>query len=202
MQKKNLQVGLTGGIGSGKTTVSKFFATLNIPIYYADDTAKWLMQNDDNLINAIKSAFGEDIYTDGCVLNRQKLAEIVFNDVKALRRLESLVHPAVFRHSQEWAAQHPDAPYLIREAALTFESGSYKLLDKVITVFAPKEVRIQRVLQRDNTTKEAIEARMDKQWQDEQKMELADFVIYNDGKQLIIPQVLQIHKKLLAFTSS
>ncbi|MGB0929953.1 MAG: dephospho-CoA kinase [Chitinophagales bacterium] len=197
MQKKPLQVGLTGGIGSGKTTITKFFATLGVPVYYADDAAKWLMQNDETLIKAIRSAFGNEIYTNEQKLDRQKLATIVFNDVKALRQLESLVHPAVFRHSQEWSAKHPDAPYLIREAALTFESGSYKLLDKVITVFAPKKVRIQRVLQRDNSTKEAIEARMDKQWKDERKMELADFVIYNDGKQLLIPQVLEINTKIL-----
>lgn len=196
-KKKPLQVGLTGGIGSGKTTVSKFFATLGVPIYYADDAAKWLMQNDKALVNAIRSAFGNDIYTDEQQLDRQKLADIVFNDIKALRRLESLVHPAVFRHSQEWSEKHDTADYLIREAALTFESGSYKLLDKVITVFAPREVRIQRVLQRDNSTKEAIEARMDKQWSDERKIELADFVIYNNGKQLIIPQIMKIHTNLI-----
>ncbi len=192
-----LQVGLTGGIGSGKTTVSRFFDTLGIPIYYADNAAKWLMQNDSILVSAIKTAFGEDIYNHDQVLDRQKLASIVFNDLKALRRLESLVHPAVFRHGQEWAAQYPEVPYIIREAALTFESGSYKMLDKVITVFAPKEIRIQRVLQRDNTNKEAIEARMDKQWKDERKIELADFVIVNDGTQFLIPQVLKIHKQLL-----
>ena len=198
-EHKPLQIGLTGGIGSGKTTISKFFAFLGIPVYYADDSAKWLMQNDVSLMDSIKKEFGEDIYTPQG-LNRQKLAGIVFNDVAALRKLESLVHPAVFRHSQEWAEIHKTAPYLLREAALTFESGSYKMLDKVITVFAPKEVRIQRVLKRDNATREAIEARMDKQWRDEKKMELADFVIFNDGKQLLIPQVLEIHKTLLANT--
>ncbi|MGB1240954.1 MAG: dephospho-CoA kinase [Chitinophagales bacterium] len=191
-----LQVGITGGIGSGKTTISKFFATLGVPIYYADDSAKWLMQNDSPLIEAIKKEFGQDIYSNEQTLNRQQLANIVFNDTKALRKLESLVHPAVFRHTQTWAAQHPKAPYLLREAALTFESGSYKILDKVITVFAPKEVRIQRVLKRDNTNREAIEARMDKQWADEKKVKLADFVIVNDGEKMLIPQVLQIHRTL------
>ncbi|MFK7904614.1 MAG: dephospho-CoA kinase [Chitinophagales bacterium] len=193
---KQLQVGITGGIGSGKTTISKFFATLGVPVYYADDSAKWLMQNDLPLIEAIQKEFGQDIYSNENTLNRQQLASIVFNDTEALRTLESLVHPAVFRHTQTWAAQHPNAPYLLREAALTFESGSYKMLDKVITVFAPKEVRIQRVLKRDSTNRGAIEARMDKQWADEKKVELADFVIVNDGEKLLIPQVLQIHRTL------
>ncbi|MEZ4888096.1 MAG: dephospho-CoA kinase [Chitinophagales bacterium] len=193
-----LQVGLTGGIGSGKTMVSKFFALLGIPIYYADDAAKWLMQNDTTLIEAIKTTFGEHLYTKDQQLDRKLLANIVFNDVEALRTLESLVHPAVFQHTQEWATKHNSAPYLIREAALTFESGSYKILDKVITVYAPKDVRIQRVLQRDNTTIEAIEARMDKQMPDEKKMEMADFVVFNDGKTLLIPQILHIHKEILS----
>jgi len=193
-----LKIGLTGGIGSGKTTVSRLFKSMGIPIYYADDAAKWLMQNDQTLINAIKKAFGATIYDNNNNLNRQSLANIVFNDKKALKHLESLVHPAVHQHGENWVAKQNHAPYVIKEAALTFESGSYKHLDKVITVFAPKKLRLQRVMQRDNVNASQVEARMQKQLPDHEKVSRADFVIYNDGTHLLIPQVQAIHHKLLA----
>lgn len=199
--KRPLKIGLTGGIGSGKTTVAKIFNTLNIPIYYADDSAKWLMQHDEKVIQAIKQLFGEEVYTSNQELNRPYLANIVFKDKTALKQLESIVHPAVFKHSEQWLQNQPDGtPYVIREAALTFESGSYKFQDKVITVYAPEQIRIERVKERDNTTVEQIKARMNKQMPDAEKVKLADFVIYNDGQQLLIPQVLKIHRLILKQT--
>lgn len=194
-----LKIGITGGIGSGKSTVCRIFKTLGIPIYDADDTAKWLMQQDRKLVQNIQQLFGEDIYTENGQLNKAKLAQIVFNDKQALKQLEALVHPAVYEHAENWFREQAEqqAPYALKEAALIFESNSWKQLDKVITVFAPKQLRIQRILQRDETTVTQIEARMNKQMPEEEKVKRADFVIYNDEKQLLIPQVMAIHEELL-----
>lgn len=195
-----LSVGITGGIGSGKTTVCKIFETLHIPVYYADDAAKWLMENDTRLITALKQQFGEDIYTEHGKLNRPLLAGLVFNNPDFLKKLESLVHPAVKKHGQQWQAKQ-NAPYTLKEAALLYEAGTYKELDKTIVVFAPLQTRIDRVIQRDHTTKEAVMARINKQMPDEDKMKMADFVIYNNGSQLLIPQVLTIHQTLLQLSN-
>lgn len=194
------RIGITGGIGSGKTTACKIFATLGIPVYYADDRAKWLMQHDDQLIDALKSAFGEKVYTSEDVLDRAYLAEIVFNDQEQLNTLNALVHPAVKQDGIRWDKEHQTAPYTLREAALLYESGIYKLLDQVITVTAPEALRIQRVAQRDGLSTEQIKARIDKQWPEEKKVELADFVIYNDGQQSLIHQVYRIHQQLISST--
>ncbi|OWY23437.1 dephospho-CoA kinase [Sphingobacteriales bacterium UPWRP_1] len=191
-----LTVGITGGIGSGKTTVCKIFATMGVPVYYADDAAKWLMENDQHLVAQIKEAFGSDAYLPDGRLNRQLLANVVFNNAGSLRRLESMVHPAVQAHAEQWIQQQT-APYILKEAALLFESGSYKQLHKIIVVYAPREVRLQRVQQRDNTTAEAVIARMNKQMPDEEKVKMADFIVYNNGAELLIPQVMRIHQQLL-----
>jgi dephospho-CoA kinase len=196
MTSSPLQIGLTGGIGSGKTTVSLLFKSLGIPIYYADDAAKWLMQHDKNLISAIKAHFGTTIYDQDNTLNRQALANIVFNDATALKQLESLVHPAVQQHGLDWVSQQQDVPYTLKEAALIFETGSYQHLDKVITVFAPESLRIARVQARDRASINAIKARIDNQLPDTKKCQLADYIIYNDNKQLLIPQVVRIHEEL------
>ncbi len=191
-----MQIGITGGIGSGKSTVCKIFEVLGIPVYYADDRAKWLMNNDANLIEGVKSVFGDEAYQAG-TLNRPFIASIVFNDKSKLAKLNALVHPAVFQDGIAWNEANADAPYTLKEAAILFESGSYLTVNKVITVFAPKEIRIQRVLTRDDTTREAIEARMDKQMPEKEKIERSDFVIYNDDKHSLIEQVLNIHKILM-----
>lgn len=191
-----LQVGITGGIGSGKTTVCKIFETLGIPIYYADDRAKALMIENQTIVSGLKNLFGKEVYTADGALNRPYLANIVFNDKSKLEQLNAIVHPAVFLDGYNWHQAQKDVPYTIKEAALLFEAGSYKAMDKLITVFAPKDVRLERVIKRDKTTKEAIEARMDKQWSDEKKVELADFVIHNYDEHLLIPQVLKIHREL------
>lgn len=188
------KIGITGGIGSGKSTICKVFEVLSVPVYYADIRAKALMEEDPELVQQISDLFGYGMYEEG-KLQRQKLAEIVFKDPQKLNQLNSLVHPAVFRDNEKWMAAHADANYVIKEAALIFESGSYKNLDAVITVFAPEVLRIQRVLKRDDTTESAIKDRISKQMPEEEKISKSDFVIYNDEKQLVLPQVLEIHRK-------
>lgn len=198
-----LKVGITGGIGSGKSTVAKIFATLGVPVYYADDAGKRLMQENPDLRSAIRLAFGEEAYNEENVLNRAYLAQIVFSEATQLRRLEALVHPAVLADSECWltAQKNAGAAYVLKEAALLFESGSYQQLDKIIVVHAPEALRISRVIERDNSQEEAVRARMAKQWPDEEKLKLADFVIYNDGRQMLIPQVLSLHTQLIQLSN-
>ncbi|MFK7949128.1 MAG: dephospho-CoA kinase [Saprospiraceae bacterium] len=192
-----LKVGITGGIGSGKTTICKIFETLDIPIYYADNRAKWLMVNDVELVKGIKELFGKQAYLENGLLNREYIGSIVFSDKVMLEKLNQLVHPAVRLDGENWFQSHVDKPYALKEAALHFESGGYKLMDKMITVFAPKAMRINRVMQRDSTTAEAVKARIDKQLPDSEKVRLADFVIYNDGTESLIKQVVDVHQALV-----
>lgn len=173
-------VGITGGIGSGKSTVCRWFENHSVPVYYADDWAKWLMENDVTLIDNIKQAFGEDIYQNK-QLNRPKLASIVFQDATKLNILNSLVHPAVFSHFEAWKEQYKSFVYVLKEAALMYESKSYLQTDKMIMVYAPVSVRIARVCKRDNTTPEAVLSRMEKQLSDDEKMHKAHYIVYNDG---------------------
>ncbi len=191
-----LRVGITGGIGSGKTTVCHIFEVLGVPVYYADDRAKHLMQHNDSLVSALKEAFGEEIYKEG-ILDRPLLASKVFNDKDRLAKLNSLVHPAVAHDALKWQQANLHAPYTLKEAALLFEAGSYKALDKTIVVTAPLEIRVKRVMARDNATEEQVLARIANQWPEEEKVKLADFVITNDGMAALIPQVLHVHRQLL-----
>ena len=192
-----LKIGLTGNIGSGKTTVSKVFEVLGVPVFYADDAAKSVMVSDAELIAGIKSAFGDAAYFDDGTLNRKHIAGIVFNDAGQLARLNALVHPATFRAFDEWIKNiGTNVPYVLKEAALLFESDSYKLCDYSITIQAPFETRIKRVMQRDGLTREEIESRESKQFSEEKKSALADYIIVNDDVQLVIPQVLELHNKI------
>lgn len=191
-----LLIGLTGGIGSGKSTVAKVFETLGIPVYYADDAAKRLMNTNPSLKQEIVRHFGTESYKDG-ILNRAYIASIVFGNKEKLNQLNSLVHPATIEDSQQWVNQQT-APYIIREAALLFESGASKGLDYVIGVSAPLPLRIQRVMQRDGLSKGEIEQRISRQMDEEEKMRLCDFVINNDEQTLIITQILELDKKLRA----
>ena len=170
-------IGLTGGIGSGKTTIATYFQSKGIPIYIADDEARKIMQSDD-VIQAIKNTFGESIFENG-ILVRQKLAEIVFNDPAKLKELNAIVHPAVKEHYKTWLAEKKDFPYIIYEAAILFESGSYQNFDFIISVVAPLETRIARVIKRDSASREHILKRMEAQWTDEQRISKSDFVIEN-----------------------
>jgi dephospho-CoA kinase len=189
-----LRIGITGGIGSGKTTVARVFGVLGIPVYYADDAAKRIMNEDEGLKKEIIKNFGDLSYNEG-KLNREYLASIVFHDKKKLSILNSLVHPATIRNSIAWM-KCQTAPYAIREAALIFESGVQDQLDFIIGISAPVELRIQRAMQRDNLTRQQVQDRMDRQINETIKMRLCDYVIVNDEKKPVIAQVLKLHEKL------
>lgn len=192
-----LKIGITGGIGSGKSTVCALFASLGTPIYDADAAAKWLMQNDPYMRQQLIARFGTETYDDNGNLNRPRLAQIVFGDAQKLHLLESIVHPAVLLHAQIWLDQYQHLPYTIKEAALLFESGSYQQLDKIVLVYAPLELRIARTMKRDAATREMVLARIEKQMPDEEKLKRADYIIYNDEQHELLPQVLQLHKMFL-----
>jgi dephospho-CoA kinase len=190
-----LKVGLTGGIGSGKSTVAKIFEVLGIPVYYADDAAKQIMNTDKQLKAALIKNFGEKTY-QGEQLNRTYLASVVFADKQKLELLNSLIHPVTIRDANRWILEQT-SPYIIKEAALLFESGANKYLDLVIGVYAPAELRIQRAMQRDNTTREEVLQRMSRQMDEDAKMKLCNFIITNDEQQLVTPQVLKLHERFL-----
>ena len=189
-----LRVGLTGGIGSGKSTVAKIFEVLGIPVYYADAAAKRLMNEDDELKKNIIAHFGRESYEND-QLNRSYISSLVFNNKEKLELLNSLTHPATIRDANKWM-QRQTSPYTIKEAALIFESGSAEHLDHVIGVYTPAPLRIQRIMQRDNTTREEVLQRMSRQIDEDIKMRLCDSIIINDEQQLLIPQVLKLHEKL------
>ena len=190
-----LRIGLTGGIGSGKSTVARIFEVLGIPVYDADSASKKLMIENNELKNQIKNSFGKEAYTDG-ELNRRYLAEQVFSDSQKMALLNSFVHPATIKDAEQWMKKQ-NAPYLIKEAALIFESGSQKQLDYVIGVKSPLALRLQRTIQRDNVNTEQVKARMEMQMDEAIKMRLCDYVIINDEQQMILPQVLELHEKFL-----
>ncbi|RYF80730.1 MAG: dephospho-CoA kinase [Chitinophagaceae bacterium] len=191
-----LKIGLTGGIGSGKTTAAKVFELLSVPVYFADDASKRLYKTDKSLIQKLKAHFGEDIYNED-ELNRSKLASVVFNDPAKLELLNSLVHPPTIRDAQEWM-QAQTTPYIIKEAALLFESGSAEGLDYIVGVYAPKHIRIKRVMDRDQSSREEVLSRMNRQINEELKMKLCDYIIDNGEQELVIPQVLMLHQKFLS----
>ncbi len=190
-----LKIGLTGGIGSGKTTVAKIFEILGIPVYYSDDAAKRIMQEDQSLRAELLMAFGERTFENG-ILNRAYLAEIVFGNPEQLAVLNKLVHPRTIKDSDNWMEKQTTS-YAIKEAALIFETDVWRNLDVVIGVSAPYDFRLKRAMQRDQISKETIESRMGKQMNEEEKMKRCDFIIYNDERLLLIPQVIDIHKKLM-----
>jgi len=191
-----LKIGITGGIGSGKTTVCKIFEKFGIPVYYADDRAKKLMVENPEIVEKIKSIFGKRAYHKSGSLYRQHIARIAFSKPEKLKQLNAVVHPAVAKDSMDWIKAQKNVPYTLKEAALLVEVGSYKLLDKLIVVTAPQTVRIQRVMNRDKTDRKAVEARISKQMPEEEKLKFADFEIKNDGSESLIKQVWEIHEKL------
>ena len=196
-----LKIGLTGNIGSGKTTVAKVFELLGIPVFYADDEAKKVMVTDTILIDALKQTFGPASYFEDGSLNRKHIAAIVFNNEAELKKLNALVHPATFRAFDNWIANIHTAPYVIKEAALLFESDSYKMCDRSLLVSAPLENRIARVIQRDHISRAEVESREARQFTEEKKKQLANDVIVNDDHQLVIPQVLALHQQYLALAA-
>ncbi|SIS93072.1 dephospho-CoA kinase [Belliella pelovolcani] len=191
-------MGITGGIGSGKSTVAQIFSILGIPVYHADDRAKWLMTNDTGLKTKILEVFGEKSYSDKGELNRTFLASEVFGNIEKTQLINSLVHPVVKADFEAWALDQKSA-YVLKEAALLFETGSAEELDFVITVSSPLRVRINRILLRDpHRNEEQINAIIDQQLPDEEKIKRSDFVVKNVDNKLLIPQVLGIHQKILA----
>lgn len=190
-----MKIGLTGGIGSGKSTVAKIFETLGIPVYYSDIEAKKLMNENEELIKQIIWHFGPASYLNN-QLNRKYLSSIIFGNDQKRALLNSLVHPLTIEDAAQWMLQQT-TPYAIKEAALIFESDVWKHLDKVIGVSAPYELRLQRAMKRDNISKEAVEAMMSKQMNEEEKIKRCDFIINNNEKELLIPQVIALHELLL-----
>lgn len=190
-----IRIGLTGGIGSGKTTVAKIFEVLGIPVYYSDNATRQLMNEDPELRKNIEANFGKGSYVEN-VLNRSYIASIVFNDSAKLDILNSLTHPATILHARQWMQQQR-SPYVIKEAALIFESGSAADLDYVVGVYAPLPLRIKRVMERDHVSSDEVIKRMKRQINEDIKMKLCDFVITNDEVELVTPQVITLHEKFL-----
>jgi dephospho-CoA kinase len=187
-------IGLTGGIGSGKTTIAKHFASLGIPVYIADDEAKKLMDNSE-IIAKLQAVFGEEII-ENKKIDRKALAQIVFQNPKKLKILNSIIHPAVKKHFTDWLSTYKNHPIIIKEAAILFESGSYKDCDSIITVTSPLEERVNRVMKRDNASRESILDRINYQWTDEQRISKSDYVIINISVNEALKQAEEILKKL------
>jgi dephospho-CoA kinase len=194
-----LKIGLTGGIGSGKTTVAQVFALLGVPVYYADDASKRLYHTDPELKAALEAAFGNDLYDAG-ILNRTRLSERVFGDPAKMELLNSIVHPPTIRDAVQWMSVQK-SPYIIKEAALLFESGSVRDLDYVIGVSAPNALRLKRSMSRDGANRDAILARMARQIDEKIKMQLCDFIINNNEQEPVIPQVLALHEQLMELSA-
>ena len=193
-----IKVGITGGIGSGKSTVCKIFEILDIPIYYADNRAKKLMVENEALIKDVKELLGDQSYHEDKSLNRKFVASKVFKDPMLLKKLNELVHPRVWEDAEQWYnVQAVDTPYILNEAALLFETGSFKKFDKIILVTAPEKVRIARVMKRDGATQNEVENRINKQLKDHIKIPLSDFLIINDNNLSLVEQVLRIHNELI-----
>lgn len=194
-----LKIGITGGIGSGKTTVAKVFEVLGIPVYYADEAAKEIMHKNELLKQRLIFYFGQATYVDGN-LNRKHLSSIVFADKEKLELLNSLVHPVTIADAEQWFKRQ-QSPYVLKEAALLFESGAAEGLDYVIGVTAPAPIRIKRVMDRDGVTADEVKKRMLNQIEETIKIRLCDFIIHNDEQQMILPQVLKLHEELLRRTT-
>lgn len=193
-----IKAGITGGIGSGKSLACQIFRILEIPVFEADLEAKRLMDRDPEVRTRLIELAGSEIYMASGMLDRPRLAELIFNNSKLLQQVNGLVHPAVRQAFSDWAEQQA-APYVLMEAAILFESGSYRSLDFSILMTAPEELRIQRVMKRDGTDREQVISRIRNQWPEEKKIELADFIITNDESTFLTMQVLDVHKKILEY---
>lgn len=192
-----LKIGVTGGIGSGKSTVCKVFLALGIPVFEADQIAKSLMNTDQEIYGKLVNLFGATAYLPDHTVNRKYLAGIVFNNPSLLAQLNAIVHPVVRKTFFDWCDKQK-SPYIIHEAAILFESGFYKMMDKTITVITNENERVQRVMKRDGITLEMVNERIRNQWSDEERIKLADFIIRNNDDELIIPQIIEIDKKIRA----
>lgn len=189
-----VKIGITGGIGSGKSIVCEIFKLLGIPVFQADFVAGKLINSDAVIRNELISQYGNDIYIDRKV-NREKLADIIFNNDAELEKVNKIIHPAVRIEFMNWV-KNQEAEYVIHEAAILFESGFYKMMDSTILVTAPEEMRIERVIKRNGLTRENVISRIAKQWPDSEKRKFATFELINDNKSLLIPQIIEIDKKI------
>ncbi len=189
------RVGITGGIGSGKSLVCSIIEKFGIPVYYADNEARRLMNTDQELRRAIKDTFGAEAYKEG-TLDRKWMATRVFGDPELLEKLNRLVHPVVSSDFETWSSRWRDVPYLVEEAAILFESGAYLHMNRSVLIYAPVSLRIKRVMERDRVSRAEAEMRMVHQMEDQKKMELADRLIFNDEKRLLLPQIVALHEEL------
>lgn len=194
------KLGITGGIGSGKTSVCRVFDVLRIPVFSADSEASEIMEKEDAIKSHLNSITGKDLYTGGS-LDRMALADIIFNDNALLERVNSLVHPVVFDHFRKWA-NIQESKYVIMEAAILFESGADEYVDRIATVVAPVDQRVERVIKRNKLSREQVMERIQNQMDDETRMKLSDYIIYNSENDMIIPAILKIHDEILTFINS
>ena len=191
-----ITIGITGGIGSGKSTACKIFKLLGTPVFEADSVAKRLYETNQEVKTELISLFGKNIYQTNEKIDRKKLASIIFNNDELLARVNRLLHPFVWKEFEKWLKKNDQSPYVIHEAAILFESGFYKKMNFTILVSAPEMHQISRVMERDGITEEMVRERMAKQWPEENKQQLADYILQNDNKKLIIPDIIQIDKNL------
>ena len=193
-----LKIGITGGIGSGKSTVCRVFSALGIPVFDADRIAKDHLNTNEDIYEKLVNVFGAAVYLSDHTIDRKYLAGIVFNNPSLLAKLNEIVHPVVRETFFNWCEKQ-ESPYIIHEAAILFESGFYKMMDKTIAVVTSENERIQRVMKRDDLTLELVKERIRNQWTDEERIKLADFVIGNNDDELIIPKIIEIDKKIRAY---
>jgi len=191
------RVGLTGNMGAGKSTVAKVFNVMGVPVYHADQQAKTFLQT-EAVAQQIRNLFGEKVVNQDLIVDRKALAQIVFNDKAQLDALNHIIHPLVKQDFEEWCLEHERYRYIIHEAAVLFESGFDRLFDSTILVMAPEELCISRVMQRDGMSKDMVIARLLNQWSQEEKQELATYLILNNDLVSVIPQIISIHDKILA----
>ena len=199
-KRSRLKIGVTGGIGSGKTSVCRVFNVLGIPVFSTDPIAREIMDNDDSIRQRINSIAGRNLYPNGS-LDRKELATLIFNNSSLLDKVNSLIHPIVFDHFTQWVLDQT-SPYVIMETAILFESSAYKLVDRVITVIAPIDERVKRVINRNSFSREQVLERIHNQMDDEARITLSDYVIHNSENDMIIPEILKIHNDILIYCNS
>jgi dephospho-CoA kinase len=192
------KIGITGGIGSGKTTVCEIFKLLGVPVFHADAEAKYLQNNDLQIREKLTELFGQHIYSHDGMLDRKKLAEIIFSDSDALANVNSIIHPAVRQSFLKWADNHQDAPYILYEAAILLESGFASDFDRNILILTDEKVRIERVMRRDHTSEELVKLRINNQMPDDQKIKMVDFIIENNNEKLLFPQIIELNKLIIS----
>jgi len=188
------KIGITGGIGSGKTTVCEIFKLLGVPVFHADDEAKNLQNNDLHIRALLIKLFGKHIYSTDGMLDRKKLAELIFNDSDALAKVNSIIHPAVRKSFLKWTDNHQDAYYILYEAAILLESGYASDFDRTILVLADEKVRIERVIKRDHVSEELVKQRINNQMPEAKKIKMVDFIIENSNEKLLFPQIIELDK--------